>query len=628
MPAARPILITTPIYYVNDVPHIGHAYTTIAADVVARHHRAFGRPVFFLTGTDEHGLKVQKAAEERGVSPKRHCDETVERFLSLWRVLNISFDAFIRTTDSDHEQFVRGALEDLWKKGEIVARDYVGCYCVPCERFWTDKDLQDGNCPDCRRPVERLSEKNYFFLMSRRQDELRAAIRSGRMSVLPESRRNEVLGFLEKPLEDLCISRPKKRLEWGIPLPFDADYVTYVWFDALLNYASALVYTPRGRPGATPPDWQTADIVHLIGKDILTTHSVYWPSMLLGLGWALPARIVAHGWWTVEGQKMSKSLGNAIDPNVITATYGVDAFRYFLLREVPFGQDGDFSAAGLLGRIHHDLADEFGNLVGRLAALVKQKENGKIALDAFRPEAARRKLLDDARAATESFQFSVALTALSALFADLNKKINDERPWESEASRRRETLATAAVELARAVFLLSAYTPDLAKSAAERLGCARDFQDAARLFSDDEVRRAAPWTVSAGKPLVEKLVIPLSPATLPEGKAVIDFADFQKIELKTARILTAERVAGSDKLIRLEVALGEEPVIKRQLVAGIGRRYAPEQLVGKSVIVVANLKPRKIFGVESNGMILAAGTETGLCLLTPDGEIDPGTPVQ
>lgn len=630
----RPLLITTPIYYVNDVPHIGHAYTTIAADVLARHHRSFGRRVFFLTGTDEHGLKVQKAAADRGVDPKRHCDETVERFVSLWRTLDISNDAFIRTTDPEHKVFVGKALVDLQAKGEIEPRDYEGYYCVPCERFWTGKDLRDGRCPDCDRPVDILKENNYFFKMSRRQESIRDAVRSERMCVLPVSRRNEVLGFLDQPLEDLCISRPKKRLEWGIPLPFDGDYVTYVWFDALLNYASALAYSPRRTSAAVPPGWEEAEIVHLIGKDILTTHSVYWPAMLLGLGWALPSKIVAHGWWTVEGRKMSKSLGNVVDPNEVTAAYGVDAFRYFLLREVPFGQDGDFSPAALVGRIRHDLADEFGNLVGRIAALVRQKENGSLALDSYAPDRAdgpRAAALAQCRDLTASFQFSVALTALADLFSLLNKKINDERPWESEPAKRRETLATCAVDLARAIFLLSAYTPALAREAVRRIGCADTFADPAKLFSDDAIRQSPPWTVTPGGPLVEKIeIVPPKAAESQTagGKAMIDISDFQKVDLRTARIVEAERVPKSEKLIKLRVALGDGTESVRQVVAGIGRKYSPEQLVGKTVVVVVNLKPRTVFGVESQGMVLAAGDETSLCLLTLDGEIQPGIEIK
>lgn len=647
--AAPPLLITTPIYYVNDVPHIGHAYTTIAADVIARHHRAFGRRVFFLTGTDEHGLKVQKAAAEHGIDPKRHCDETVERFISLWKKLGISNDGFIRTTDPEHIRFVQDALTQLKTSGEIEPRDYEGFYCVPCERFWTDKDLQDNLCPDCQRPVERLTEKNYFFGMGRRREAIREAIRNGILTVWPDSRKNEVLGFLEQPLSDLCISRPKKRLAWGILLPFDSEYVTYVWFDALLNYMSALTYSPRSpNPGAAhsvPPTWEESEVVHLIGKDILTTHSVYWPAMLMGLGWKIPARIVAHGWWTVEGKKMSKSLGNVVDPNAVIAAYGADAFRFFLLREVPFGQDGDFSTPALVGRINHDLADEFGNLVGRIAALVRQKENGEIDLAAYVPDKSdgpRASALRDARQGTESFQFSAALTALSGLFSHLNKRINDEKPWQAPEQNRRETLSSCAVDLARGLFLLAPYTPNIAALAADRLGCGSLMSDPDTLFSDEKIRASGTWTVKAGPPLVEKIIAaaapspssppaspaPIAPAAGPNISGIIDITEFQNVELRTAKILSAERVAGSDKLIKLSVQTGPGDADKRQVVAGIGKRYSPESLAGKTVVIVANLKPRKIFGQESHGMILAAGDETTLNLLTLDAATPPGLRVK
>lgn len=638
----KPLYITTPIYYVNDVPHIGHAYTTIAADVFARHHRNFGRPVFFLTGTDEHGLKVQKAAAERGIDPKKHCDETVERFRDLWKRLNISNDCFIRTTDPEHIRYVSAALRDLRMKNEIYDGEYEGSYCVPCEQYWTDKDLLEGNCPGCRRPVVKLKEKNYFFRMKSRLADLTAKIERGELSILPEERKNEVLGALRGPHPDMCISRPKSRLAWGIPLPFDADYVTYVWFDALLNYPAAATYAPR-LSGSRPPRWDDSEVLHLIGKDILIpAHAIYWPTMLMAMGMPLP-RIVAHGWWTVEGQKMSKSLGNVVDPNVVVDAYGADAFRYFVLREVPFGQDGDYSTAAIVGRINHDLADAFGNLVSRLTALVRQKENGLVPLDAYQPDSPdgpRTRALRESRAATESFQFSVALTALGELFAHLNKKINDERPWEADAAKRKTTLATAAVDLARGIFLLSAYTPTLCSEAVTRIGCGEWLKNAKDIFSDQDVRQAKPWAVTTGDPLVRK-VEPASAAKAAQrtvsdtagagpvsDDGLIDIADFQKVDLRTAKILAADRVSGSDKLIRLTVALGETPADQRQIVAGIGKRYEPDHLVGKTVIVVANLKPRKVFGVESRGMLLAAGDETTLRILTLDGDAAPGVRVK
>jgi methionyl-tRNA synthetase len=424
-----PFYVTTPIYYVNDVPHIGHATTTVLADALARFHRQRGAAVFFLTGTDEHGQKVQRAAEERGVAPRAHCDEMVVRFQELWRLLGVSNDDFIRTTEERHIRVVQRILADLYARGEIYQAAYEGWYCVPDERYWTDKDVVNGRCPDCGREVVRLAEQNYYFRMGDRREWLVAHIEANPDFIQPEARRNEILGFLRQPLGDLCISRPKQRLAWGIEMPFDPDYVTYVWFDALINYISALGCGTPGAPLAR--FWPHAH--QIIGKDILTTHCVYWTTMLHAIGLPLPRTIYAHGWWTVEGAKMSKSLGNVVDPGKLAGIYGRDALRYFMLREGPFGPDSDFSQAALVARINTDLANDLGNLFSRVLAMAGKYFEGAVpdaapgggsGLPAVAAAAAA-----ELEAALERIAPQAALAHLWTIVRQSNKLIDDEKPW-------------------------------------------------------------------------------------------------------------------------------------------------------------------------------------------------------
>ena len=676
--------LTTPIYYVNDVPHIGHAYTTVAADVLARYWRLRGREVFFLTGLDEHGQKVQQAAAKAGIDPQTHCDKLAPQFENLWKKLNISNDAFIRTTDTQHKQVVQRYLQELFNKQLIYKADYSGWYCTFDERFWTEKDVADGLCPDCKRPVEKLSEHNYFFKMGQYQDRLIEHIKKHDRFIRPESRRNEVLGFLQtQKLSDLSISRPKSRLSWGIELPFDPDYVTYVWFDALVNYVSALEYLPREKSvghGFWPAN------VHLVGKDILTTHAVYWSTMLMALNLPLPETIFAHGWWTVDGEKMSKSRGNVVDPNKMVETYGVDAFRYFLLREVPFGQDGDFSQTAMLTCINSDLANGIGNLLSRTLTMIERFADGKIP--AGGPPALPELEEKIAQAATQlpttlergfsTLTFRDNLQAIGELVSLCDEYIDKAAPWKlAKHPEDAPKLKTVLNHSARALRLLAVSLYPIMPQTMERLtgqlGYHADFSKALPASAYEWDSPVANLPIAKGAPLFPRIeglsgtlrikgeletklikgakpvsdtpvppqpvptitttTPPTTPASAPTPTAAptppaspqITIDDFMKIQLKTAKVLSAERVPKSEKLIKLQVSLGVE---QRQIVAGIGKKYEPDALVGKTIVIVANLKPAKLMGIESQGMVLAAGDTDVRGLLTIHEEVDPGTKVK
>jgi methionyl-tRNA synthetase len=474
--AGQPFYVTTPIYYVNDEPHLGHAYTTVLADVLARYQRLWNRETFFLTGTDEHGWKVQRAAQSRGVSSQEQADAMVVRFQDAWQRLHIAPDDFIRTTEPRHCRVVQAVLQQLWEQGDIYQDEYVGWYCVPDERFWTEKDLIDGNCPDCGRPVEELAERNYFFRMSRYQPWLIATIENNPGFIRPESRRNEVLGFLQQPLGDLCISRPVSRLSWGIPLPFDPDFVTYVWFDALLNYVTAAGYLEDEERFARL--WPQA--LHLIGKDILITHSVYWPTVLQAARLPLPRQIFAHGWWIMGEEKMSKSLGNVVKPLDLAGKYGVDAFRYFLLREMTLGRDASFSETGLAQRYHGDLANNVGNLLHRVTHMIARYCDERVP-EPQAPAPLDRALQQRAEALVPAVREQVDGLALNQALADIidfaseiNRYLEQAAPWElakeGQGERVATVLYTAAEALRLVAVLLSPVLPGQMEALWQRLG--------------------------------------------------------------------------------------------------------------------------------------------------------------
>ena len=608
--------LTTPIYYVNDKPHIGHAYTTILADVLTRFHRNTGEDVFFLTGLDEHGQKVQQAAENRGVDPIDHCDEMAPRFLELWKKLHIQNDDFIRTTEKRHVAVVQKILQDVFDSGDIYEDEYEGLYSISEERFITEKEAESGDFRD----IKKIKEKNYFFKMSQYQQPLIDHINENPKFIQPEHRKNEVLGFLKKPLGDLCISRPKSRLNWGIELPFDSNYVTYVWFDALINYITAVGYNVD--EDSFNKYWPAN--YHLIGKDILTTHSVYWPTMLMSAKLSLPLGIFAHGWWLSGESKMSKSLGNVIDPLGLIEEYGVDPVRYYLMREMVLGQDASFTMESFIKRYNSDLANDFGNLLSRISNLLKKFFDGKIPMDEDdSPEGMvikenGIKVVSDVWNHIESMQVNEAIETTLQYIRSVNKYMETMAPWKlakSDNDAAGKVLFTAAEALRISAVLLAPVMPNRTQIVLETFNAAGSSLEWGGLTPGKSLNK---HDVLFPRIDVKKLEKPSqSNGKKTEPNNVITFDEFQNVELKTAKVLEAEKVEGADKLLKLQIEVGDE---KKQIISGIAQHYSTENLIGKMIVVVTNLKPATIFGLESYGMLLAAKKGKDLTLITIDGE--------
>jgi len=627
--------VTTPIYYVNDKPHIGHAYTTMLADMLARSHRLLGHDTWFLTGTDEHGQKVQEAAEKRGVPAQEHVDTMVKRFEELWERLEITHDDFIRTTEPRHTIIVQEILQDLYDRGEIYQAEYDGLYDVRSETFITEKDLPEGfgadHLPD---HVKVIKETNYFFKMSKYQEWLIDYIEQNPEFIQPDFRRNETLGFLRKELTDLCISRPKSRLAWGIELPFDPDYVTYVWFDALVNYISAVGY--RRDEETFSRRWPSQ--VQLIGKDILTTHTVYWPTMLKAMGVEMPKTIFAHGWWLSGRDKMSKSSGNVVNPLDYADRFGVDALRYFLMAGMNLGQDASFTEEVFIKRYNSDLANDLGNLTSRVLKMVHTHCGSRVPVACSLPAEGTpeadlwthvQTAVSEMSSQIENMRPDLGVAAVMTAVREANKYIGIREPWkqakEEEKGPLYETLYVSLEALRVCAALLYPVMPAKMTALRSQIGCgsAEPVVDDLKIFG----KLVCGTELKEGEglfPRHQKAKAP-SPAPVPKEKNVvtveeIGIEDFFKAKLKTAHILEAERVEGADKLLKLQLDVGGE---KRQIIAGIAKHYEPEQLTGKMIIVVTNLKPAVIRGVESRGMLLAASKGKKLTLVTVDADEFP-----
>ncbi len=640
--------ITTPIYYPSDKLHIGHAYTTVAADAMTRYKRQRGYDAYFLTGTDEHGLKIQQRAAEAGQPPQEFVDGIVAGIKQLWQLLNIDYSDFIRTTESRHEQVVQRLFQKIYDQGDIYKSEYSGWYCMPCETFFTEHQLAEGHvCPDCGRPVQLAQEESYFFKMSKYADQWLKFIEDNPDFIQPDTRRNEMINFVKQGLEDLCVSRTT--FDWGIKVPFDSKHVVYVWFDALVNYISAL-----GVDSDDDSKYQKywpAD-VHLMAKDIIRFHSIIWPIILMAAGLPLPKKVVAHGWLLMQDGKMSKSKGNVVDPVVLAEKYGVDAIRFFLLREMAYGMDANYSEEALVNCINIDLANDYGNLLSRTTAMIEKFLGGEVAPGSEGTEfdAALRELAAQTPANMAKYMDKLdianAIAEIWKLVGKANKYIDDTAPWALNKNGETEKLKTVMYNLAEVLrqvtILISPVMPNVAAKVWQQLGldaatAGQDWEALAwggfpagakiqrgeALFPRidwekqlaEENEGAAEESAAAEEPMAE--IAPIKPE--------ISIEDFERIDLRVCQVVACEKVKKADKLLQLTVKLGNE---ERTVVSGIAQYYQPDELVGRQVVLVANLKPAKLRGIESRGMILAASDGDKLQVLQVPAEILSGSIVR
>ncbi|NLA58114.1 MAG: methionine--tRNA ligase [Firmicutes bacterium] len=640
--------ISTPIYYPSDRLHIGHVYTTTVADCLARWHRFIGDDVLFLTGSDEHGQKIERIAKAQGIEPKAYVDRIVDSFKALWKRYNISYDDFVRTTEERHRRVVQEVFRRIYEKGDIYKGEYEGWYCTPCEAFWVEKKLEDGKCPDCGRPVELVKEESYFFRLSNYADRLLQHIEENPEFIQPESRRNEMISFIKSGLEDLCVSRTT--FDWGIPVPMDEEHVIYVWIDALTNYLTGAGFLQDEEKFAR---YWPADL-HLVGKEIVRFHTIIWPIILMALDLPLPKTVFGHGWLLMEHDKMSKSKGNVVDPVELADEFGVDAVRYFLLREVSFGQDGNFSRRALIDRINADLANDLGNLLHRSVAMVLRYRDGVIpqpgALTELEQDLQQLAAVTaaDVNRHIDALEINAALSAIWRLIGRANKYIDEAEPWTLNKTGQTERLDTVLYHLGETLrilaLLIKSFMPETGEKIWAQLGISHSIESCQ--LEDTAWGGLQPGTeVVKGDPIfpridVEKLAEAEEASSVAEakqeaadkaaeGKAeekfLVSIEDFAKLDLRVAEVKAAEPVPGADRLLKLTVTIGQE---ERQIVAGIAQHYTPEELVGKRIVVVANLKPAKLRGVLSEGMLLAASTQDSLGLVTVERGLPSGARVK